>query len=134
METWAHGQDVADTFRIDRIDTDRLRHIAFLGVRTRAHAYALRGKDAPGTPVRVDLTLPSGAAWSDGDASARDRIRGTARDFCLVVTHKRHVRDTDLVVDGDAAAEWMSIAQAFAGPPGAGRKPGQFPKRFAAPQ
>lgn len=129
METWAHGQDAVDALGADRPDTDRLRHIAFLGVRTRAHSYTLRGRTAPGEPVRVELTLPSGALWSDGDAGARDSVRGTARDFCLVVTHKRHVQDTDLVVEGAAAAEWMSLAQAFAGPPGPGRKPGQFPKR-----
>ncbi len=129
METWAHGQDVADALALERADTDRLRHIAFLGVRTRAHSYALRGKEVPSVAVSVELTLPSGARWSDGDANARESIRGTARDFCLVVTHKRHVQDTDLVVEGQAAAEWMSIAQAFAGLPGPGRKPGQFPKR-----
>lgn len=127
METWAHGQDVADALGIERRETDRLRHIAFLGVRTRAHAYVLRGREARSEPIRVELTLPSGARWTDGDASAREVIRGTARDFCLVVTQKRHVQDTDLVVEGKAAAEWMLIAQAFAGPPGEGRKAGQFP-------
>jgi hypothetical protein len=46
-----------------------------------------------------------------------------------VVTQRRHVDDTDLVVTGDMAREWMQIAQAFAGPPGAGRLPGQFKSR-----
>jgi hypothetical protein len=32
------------------------------------------------------------------------------------------------VITGAAAEEWMRYAQAFAGPPGEGRKPGQFPK------
>jgi len=53
-------------------------------------------------------------------------VRGRARDFCLVVTRRRHVADTDLVVEGPVATEWMSIAQAFAGPAGDGRRPGQF--------
>ena len=35
METWAHGQDVADTLGQVRKPTDRLRHVAHLGVRTR---------------------------------------------------------------------------------------------------
>ena len=47
-------------------------------------------------------------------------------DFCLVVTQRRHLADTRLSVVGLAAAEWMAIAQAFAGGPGAGRQPGQF--------
>ncbi|MEZ4602902.1 MAG: hypothetical protein R2861_05685 [Desulfobacterales bacterium] len=34
METWAHGQDAADALGIVRPATDRLKHIAFLGVAT----------------------------------------------------------------------------------------------------
>src|SRR5580658_7937223 len=34
METWAHGQDVADALDRRRLPTGRLRHIAHLGVRT----------------------------------------------------------------------------------------------------
>jgi uncharacterized protein (TIGR03084 family) len=34
METWAHGQDVADTLGTERTPTNRLRHIAHLGVST----------------------------------------------------------------------------------------------------
>ena len=37
METWAHGQDIADTFGVKRAPTRRLRHIAHLGV-NRAHS------------------------------------------------------------------------------------------------
>jgi hypothetical protein len=33
------------------------------------------------------------------------------------------VQDTQLVAQGALAAEWLSIAQAFAGPAGAGRQP-----------
>ena len=46
---------------------------------------------------------------------------GPALDFCLLVTQRRHRDDLDLTVDGQAAQEWMAIAQAFAGPPGPGR-------------
>jgi hypothetical protein len=44
-------------------------------------------------------------------------VHGSAIDFCLVVTQRRHLADTALVVEGDAAQEWMALAQAFAGPP-----------------
>ena len=50
-------------------------------------------------------------------------ISGPALDFCLVVTQRRHIADTDLTVVGDLAVDWMSVAQAFAGPPGPGRAP-----------
>ncbi len=128
MEAWSHGQDVVDALGAEGAPTDRLRHVAFLGARTRRHSYLVRGLEPPSTPVWVELVLPSGTPWLDGDESAGDRISGAAVDFCLVVTQRRHVADTDLAVRGPAAAEWMSIAQAFAGPPGPGRRPGQFRK------
>src|SRR4051812_42257132 len=120
METWAHGQDVVDALGASRPPTDRLRHIAHLGVSTRGWSYAVRGLEAPAAPVRVELTLPSGAAWSAGDESAPDRVTGTAEDFCLVVTQRRNVADTALEVDGALASEWMAIAQCFAGGPTTG--------------
>jgi uncharacterized protein (TIGR03084 family) len=115
METWAHGQDVVDAVGATRPATDRLRHIAQLGVITRGWSYANRGLAAPDAPVHVALTAPSGAAWTWGAADAADRISGPAEDFCLVVTQRRNVADTALQVEGDAAREWMRYAQAFAG-------------------
>ncbi|HSP56123.1 MAG TPA: TIGR03084 family metal-binding protein [Dehalococcoidia bacterium] len=126
METWSHGLDVVDTVGADRPDTDRLRHVAYLGFRTRAYSYSARGKEAPPIPVRVELTSPSGETWTFGDENATDVVRGTATDFCRVVTQRRHLSDTNLEVHGPAAQEWMGIAQAFAGPPGQGRRPGEF--------
>ncbi len=126
METWSHGLDVVDVVDGDRPDTDRLRHVAFLGVRTRAHSYIVRGMQPPETPMRVELMSPSGETWVLGDKEAADVIRGTATDFCRVVTQRRHVADTNLEVRGPAAEEWLAIAQAFAGPPGQGRRPGEF--------
>jgi hypothetical protein len=61
-----------------------------------------------------------------GPAHAADRVTGTAVDFCLVVTRRRHVDDVDLTIVGGEARRWMAIAQVFAGPPGAGRAAGQF--------
>ncbi|MGH2634136.1 MAG: maleylpyruvate isomerase N-terminal domain-containing protein, partial [Tepidiformaceae bacterium] len=43
METWSHGLDVVDVTHIERPDTDRLRHVAFIGVRTRPFSYTNRG-------------------------------------------------------------------------------------------
>lgn len=126
METWGHGHDVADALGRAREETDRIRHIVAIGIKTRAFSYAVRGLPAPAAPVRVELTLPSGARLAEGEAGAADRIEGTAVDFCRVVTHKRHVDDTGLRMTGPAAREWMAVAQAFAGPPAPGRRPGQF--------
>jgi uncharacterized protein (TIGR03084 family) len=121
METWAHGQDVADTLGVTRTPTGRLRHVAHLGIRTLAHGFAAHGRAAPDVPVRVELLAPDGAVWAYGPADAVDRVAGPALDFCLLVTQRRHRDDTALVADGPFADEWLSIAQCFAGPPGPGR-------------
>lgn len=123
METWAHTQDVLDAFGIERTPTRRLRHVAHLGVSTLSFSFQLNGRPAPETPVRVVLTAPDGDVWEWGDPAAADRVEGDALDFCLVVTQRRHLDDTRLVVHGPVATEWLSIAQAFAGAPGTGREP-----------
>jgi uncharacterized protein (TIGR03084 family) len=126
METWAHGQDIVDALTIRRKPTDRLRHIAHLGVSTFGWSYTNRNLKVPDTQVRVELTAPSGDIWSWGPEAAKDRVRGLAEDFCLVVVQRRHVADTDLIVRGETAKQWMSIAQAYAGLPTEGREPGAF--------
>jgi uncharacterized protein (TIGR03084 family) len=126
METWAHGQDVADALGVERAATDRLRHVAFIGARAMANSYQARGLAVPDVPVRVELRAPSGETWAFGPEDASDTVRGPALDFCLAVTQRRHLDDLALDVDGPVATEWMAIAQAFAGPPGPGRKAGQF--------
>ena len=47
-----------------------------------------------------------------------------ALDFCLVVTQRRHVDDSALRSDGDAARHWVVEAQAFAGGATDGPPPG----------
>ncbi|MGH9005713.1 MAG: TIGR03084 family metal-binding protein, partial [Acidimicrobiia bacterium] len=118
METWAHGEDVAEALGVKRLPTARLRHIAHLGVRTRAFAYAMRGVAMPAVDIRVELAGPGGETWTWGDDAAPDRVSGPVVDFCRVVTRRRHPSDTALVAEGDAATAWLSIAQAFAGPAG----------------
>jgi uncharacterized protein (TIGR03084 family) len=125
METWAHGQDVADALGVARVPTARLRHVAHIGVRARPFSYAINSMPVPDASIHVALTAPDGDVWEWGEPS-NDRVTGSALDFCLVVTQRRHVADTGLEVDGPAATEWISIAQAFAGEPGGGREPGQF--------
>jgi uncharacterized protein (TIGR03084 family) len=126
METWAHGQDVADALGVRREATTRLRHIAHIGVRTRGFSYAQRDRSVPSGDVRVALDAPDGSTWAWGSEDATDRVTGPALDFCLVVTQRRHLADTALKAEGPLADEWLSIAQAFAGSPGPGRQPGQF--------
>lgn len=123
METWAHGQDVADALGVVRPATARLRHIAHLGVRSLPYSYRVNGLEVPTQPIRVELKAPDGDSWTWGPEDAVDRVTGAALDFCLVVTQRRHRSDTGLVVRGPVAGQWIGVAQAFAGAAGTGRRP-----------
>jgi uncharacterized protein (TIGR03084 family) len=125
METWAHGQDVVDTLGTERKQTGRLKQVAHIGVITFGWSYVNRSLDVPDVAVRVELAGPSGDLWTWGPEDAPQSIKGPAQDFCLVVIQRRHVDDTQLEVTGDTARNWMLNAQAFAGPPTDGPKPGE---------
>jgi uncharacterized protein (TIGR03084 family) len=126
METWAHGQDVVDAVGVRRVPTARLRHVADIGVRALPWSFTVHGLAVPDRPVRVELRSPDGGAWDWGPVDATDAVRGEAFDFCLVVTQRRHPADVRLDVEGPVAEAWIAVAQAFAGPPGAGRSKGEF--------
>jgi len=125
METWAHGQDVADALGARRTPTARLRHVARIGVRARGYAYAARGLAPPAEEFRVELTAPDGEVWAYGPEDAVQRVTGPALDFCLLVTQRVHRDDVAVRAEGPDADHWLDIAQAFAGPPGPGRQPRQ---------
>lgn len=122
METWAHTQDVADALGVERPVTDRIRHVAHIGARTRDYAYLVNDRPAPAEPFRVELVAPSGTVWTWGPEEAEQRVTGPALDFCLLVTQRRNRADLALVATGPDADAWLDIAQAFAGPPGNGRE------------
>jgi uncharacterized protein (TIGR03084 family) len=61
--------------------------------------------------------------WTWGPEDAGQSVVGSAYDFCLRVTQRRHRDDLDLVATGPDADRWLDVAQAFAGPSGAGREP-----------
>jgi uncharacterized protein (TIGR03084 family) len=121
METWAHGLDVADALGVNRPATERLRSIAHIGVRTRDFSYAINGLTPPTEAFRVELQAPDGSAWLWGPEDAAQRVVGSAEDFCRLVTQRRPRATLDVRADGADAEKWLTIAQAFAGPPGPGR-------------
>lgn len=123
METWAHGVDVAEALGVPVEPTDRIRHVAHIGVRTRDFSFAVHELTPPADPFHVELTAPSGETWAWGPDDAAQRVTGDAHDFCLLVTQRRHRDDTGLVATGADAERWLGIAQCFAGPPGGGRDP-----------
>jgi len=117
METWAHGQDVAAALGVTWPATAALQDIAHLGVATRQFTYRNNHMQPPTSELYVELTGPDQQVWIWGDAHADNAVRGSAWDFALLVTQRAELPDLDLVITGDDAKTWASIAQAFAGPP-----------------
>ena len=114
METWAHGLDVHAALGAESVDTDRLGHIAWLATRALPYAYTVAGREPPSEPVRVELTLPSGAAWCTGPEDAADRITGSAGDYCRVFVQRlRPAHAAALRAEGAAAADVLSVARAY---------------------
>lgn len=116
MEVWAHGQDVYDVLAKRRTPTARLKHIAHIGVTTFGWTFVNRKLPVPAVVPHLALTGPDGSTWTWGEPSTTDFVSGSAEDFCLVVTQRRNVADTALRFAG-SAAQWLPIAQCFAGPP-----------------
>jgi uncharacterized protein (TIGR03084 family) len=126
MELFGHGQDIADALGVRRTRTGRLRHLVGFAVRTWDFGYQARGMRTPETELRFEITAPSGGIWAFGPEDSPERVSGPAEDFCLLVTRRRHHRDLRLTTAGDEAARWLELAQAYRGPAGPGRAPGQF--------
>jgi uncharacterized protein (TIGR03084 family) len=123
METWAHSLDVYAALGVEPEVSDRVKHVAHLGVRTRNFSFVSRGEEPPEEEFLVSLTAPSGALWTWGPEGASQTVTGPAYDFCLLVTQRINRADTSLVAVGTDADRWLDIAQCFAGPSGGGRAP-----------
>ena len=117
METWAHGQAVYDVLGKARVNTDRIKNIAVIGINTFGWTFTNRGLAVPTNTPYVRLTAPSGATWEWNPLDQKNLVEGSAVDFCQVVTQVRNIADTNLRVVGATAIAWMAMAQCFAGPP-----------------
>ncbi|PRZ40719.1 uncharacterized protein (TIGR03084 family) [Antricoccus suffuscus] len=122
METWAHGQDVADGLGLERTPTDRLKNVAHIAYRARGFAYMTNNLTPPDSTVYLELAGPSGELWTWGDPHDDQSVKGSALDFCLLAVQRRHRNDCDVTANGAEADHWLEIIQAFAGPPGAKRE------------
>lgn len=71
----------------------------------------------------MELVGPSGELWTYGPEGAAQRVTGPALDFCLLVTQRANRADLAVRAEGPDGDKWLDIAQAFAGPSGAGRAP-----------
>ncbi len=126
MESWAHGQDIWDVIGRKRPATARLKHIAHIGVTTFGWSFVNRKLPVPAPVPCIALRAPDGELWTWGEPSDTDWVRGSAEDFCLLVTQRRNRADTALTWQGAPADQWLAIAQCFAGPPADAPAPGAF--------
>jgi len=117
METWAHGQEIYDVLGPHRVNSDRIRNVAHLGINTFGWTFANRKQPVPEPMPYVVLSAPSGDIWEWGTPSENEFVKGAAEEFCQVVCQTRNIADTNLEVVGTVANRWMSIAQCFAGVP-----------------
>lgn len=115
MELWAHSVDLTDALGCEPLLSDRIASTLFLSWQARPNAYRINGLDLPDTPLRLELTLPSGTPWAKGEPDAAEVIRGTARDWALVATRRRRWQDTDLAITGAEARRYADVVQTFAG-------------------
>jgi uncharacterized protein (TIGR03084 family) len=111
-EHWAHALDIAVPLGIDYPDTERLRHIAWLGYNTLPYAFGLEGIEPQ--PVFVELTSPSGATWTFGQPSAPTHVRGTAAEFCRVGARRLAPDDSNIVATGPFAAQTLRVLRNYA--------------------
>lgn len=115
MEHWAHAQAIFDVLGLDRIDTDRLKNVAHIGVTTYSWSFKVRAQEPILPKPYVRLTAPSGEIWEWNEPQDDNKVEGLATEFSQVVTQTRNVGDTSLVMTGEAATIWMNNAQCFAG-------------------
>jgi uncharacterized protein (TIGR03084 family) len=111
-EHWAHGLDITGPLGLPLPDTDRLRHIAWLGHRTLPYAFAVAGLDAH--DVHCVLTGPDGSTWTYGPAATESTIRGPAGDFCRVGARRLAPADSRLVAAGPHAAAALRVLRNYA--------------------
>ena len=112
-EHWAHGLDIAGPLGLPYDDTDRLRHIAWLGHRTLPYAFHVEGLEPH--DVYCELTAPDGTTtWRYGPADADSTVRGPAGDFCRVGARRLTPEQTTLVTEGPHAQSALRVLRNYA--------------------
>ncbi|MFI6322407.1 maleylpyruvate isomerase family mycothiol-dependent enzyme [Nonomuraea sp. NPDC050556] len=111
-EHWAHAYDITKPLEIAYPDTERLRHIAWLGHRTLPYAFAVEGLE--GGPVHADLTAPDGSHWHFGDPEAPSAIVGPAAEFCRVGARRLAGKDSTLKASGPYGKLALDVLRNYA--------------------
>jgi uncharacterized protein (TIGR03084 family) len=113
-EHWAHGLDITGPLGVPYPDTDRLRHVAWLGHGSLPYAFTLVGEEP--RPVRCALTAPDRTAvWHFGPDDAASSISGPAGDFCRVGARRLAPEDSALETAGPYGDAALRVLRNYAG-------------------
>jgi uncharacterized protein (TIGR03084 family) len=111
-EHWAHGLDITEPLGIPLPDTARLRHVAWLGHRSLAYAFALAGEEPH--EVFCELRAPDGGTWQYGAPDAASTITGPAAAFCRVGAHRLEPEASALVARGPHGLAALRLLRNYA--------------------
>jgi uncharacterized protein (TIGR03084 family) len=111
-EHWAHGLDITGALALDRPDTDRLRHVAWLGHATLPYAFGVAGLEP--AAVLCVLTAPGGATWRFGPPDADSTVTGPAGAFCRVGARRLPPERSGLATAGPHAAAALGLLRNWA--------------------
>ena len=112
-EHWAHALDITVPLDIALPDTDRLRHIAWLGHRTLPYGFAVADQDAH--EVFCELTAPDGVTiWRYGPPECVSRVTGEAGAFCRVGAQRLTPEESGLTASGPHAAAALRVLRNYA--------------------
>jgi uncharacterized protein (TIGR03084 family) len=112
-EHWAHGLDITEPLGVPFPDTDRLRHVAWLGHGSLPYAFGLVGQEPHA--VYCELTAPDGATWIYGPAEADSTITGSAGAFCRVGAQRLAPDDSGLTTSGPYGDAALRVLRNYAG-------------------
>jgi uncharacterized protein (TIGR03084 family) len=112
-EHWAHALDITGPLGIPYPDTDRLRHIAWLGHSTLPYAFGLAGQEP--REVYCELTAPDGGTWRYGPPGAESTITGPAGAFCRVGARRLDRGGSGLATTGPHGAAALRVLRNYAG-------------------
>jgi uncharacterized protein (TIGR03084 family) len=111
-EHWAHGLDITGPLGIAFPDTDRLRHVAWLGHSTLAYGFALAGQQPHA--VRCELSAPGGGTWHFGPSDADSTITGPAGAFCRVGAQRLKPEESGLTTTGPHGPAALRVLRNYA--------------------
>lgn len=111
METWAHGLDIYAAAKAEIEDTQRIRHVCWLGWKSLPHSFKMAGLDFE--PVRVEVIGPGYAKWVYGPEDTDNLVKGSASDWARLSVRRIHLEETRLKVSGDAAEHAVRVVQAY---------------------